>query len=146
MAVHVHHTWGPWAGLKRWLRVFEIHACNLLHATTHTFITRLLCCSLQIISWSPFFPTSHPSPPLSHTKELISKHGSWVHRPVELDQHIWWRVNGAWCKGGDTAVCSRLNAKLPIQQSSKALKHVLQAHLKHTLFPPSPLSTHTHTH
>lgn len=47
-------------------------------------------------------------------------------------------------KRGDTAVCSCFTAELPIQQSSKALKHVLQAHLNNTFFP-TPIH-HTHTH
>lgn len=85
---------------------------------------------------APSLPQATPFP-LPHRK-LISKHYSRAHRHVWLYQEVWRRVNGAWCKRGDTAVCSCFTAKLPIQQLSKALKHVLQAHLKHTFCPLPP--------
>lgn len=142
MAVHEQKTWKPRAWLKQWERVFKIHEYNLLHKTPTLFISKHLHCSLQIISSSPFSPTSHPFP-LPHRK--LANYYSGAHRPVCLDPKVHERVNGAWCKRRDIAVCSRFTAKLPIQQLSKALKHVLQAHLKHIVCP-SPTTTHRHTY
>lgn len=81
MAVHVQTTWERWAGLKQWVRVFEIHAYNLLHYT-HTYHRKALV----------LFPTDHllkpllPHKPPHNTKKLISKHSSGA--LLGLDQHI----------------------------------------------------------
>lgn len=146
MAIHVRNAWGAldWAkavveGFWKFMHVI----CCTLHPHFPSHGPRVVPCRSFLEASSS--PQATPLPaPISHTTDLISKRGCGAHGPVWTNTSDEGRVNGAWCKRGDTVVCSRLTAKLPIRQSSKALKHVLQAHLKHTLFPPSPLSTHTH--